>query len=253
MSNLMSKITFSNGKSVETPTALFINGQFRPAEGNATFATTSPIDGRELAHIAHASQRDVDEAVESARTAFEEAWGLHTTGTVRAQLMHKLADLIEQNAETLADLEAIDSGKSRTVTLEGDIVDSVGCLRYYAGWADKNHGQVSDSLCHDRLVLNMSSCTNRLSKSTTTRNLPSLGTSLSVSAAKCTVFYPSSFHTARSCSRRSIPWNYPIMMWAWKVAPALATGNTIVLKPAENTLVFPLCIVPCTEVTELLR
>jgi aldehyde dehydrogenase (NAD+) len=142
MSSVTSKITLGDGRSIETPTGLFINGKFRAAEGNATFVTTSPIDGRELGKIAHASEKDVDEAVASARKAFEETWGLHTNGTARAQLLHKLADLIEKNAETLADLEAVDSGKSRTVTLEGDIADSVGCLRYYAGWADKNHGQV---------------------------------------------------------------------------------------------------------------
>ncbi|KAI5307906.1 aldehyde dehydrogenase (NAD(P)(+)) ald5, partial [Ascosphaera atra] len=113
----------------------------------------------------------------------------------RGRLLTKLSDLFLENIDTLAAIEALDNGKAFNVA-KGDVEAAAGCLRYYGGWADKIHGQVIDT---DRDTFNY------------TRPEP-----------------------VGVCGQ-IIPWNFPIMMWSWKVGPAIATGNTIVLKPSEVT------------------
>ena len=112
-------------------------------------------------------------------------------------MLNKLADLMERDAEKLGALESLNSGKGVRIAREADVGDSVGCLRYYAGLADKIHGNTIDTFGKDKFAY--------------------------------TIYQPFGV-----CGQ-IIPWNYPISMWAWKVGPALAAGNTIVMKPSELT------------------
>lgn len=141
-----------------------------------------------------ASEKDVDVAVAAARKALDGPWA-KVPPTERGRMLTKLADLFEQNAQTLAGIEALDNGKSLTMAL-ADIANAAGCLRYYGGWADKVHGKVIDT---DPDTL------------TYTRHEP-----------------------VGVCGQ-IIPWNFPLLMWSWKIGPAIATGNTIVMKSAEQT------------------
>ncbi|KAG9103605.1 hypothetical protein FRC06_009615 [Ceratobasidium sp. 370] len=196
-SSLSTVLSLPSGKKLTVPTGLFINNQFVPSVTGETIRTTNPSTEEVICTVQAASAKDIDLAVKAAREAFNTTWGKHVPGTKRAALIHKLADLMERDAQSLAELESLDNGKPVGVALEGDIAESVGCLRYYAGWADKNHGQTIE--------------VNDDTKMAYTRHEP-----------------------VGVCGQ-IIPWNYPIMMWAWKTAPALACGCTIVMKPSELT------------------
>lgn len=136
----------------------------------------------------------MDIAVQAARSALKGEWK-HVTPSVRGQLLIRLAELLEREADTLAVIEALDNGKGVSMA-RGDVAASAGCIRYYGGWADKIYGQTIDT---DRGSL------------TYTRHEP-----------------------VGVCGQ-VIPWNFPLLMWAWKIGPAIATGNTVVLKTAEQT------------------
>lgn len=110
-------------------------------------------------------------------------------------MLTKLADLFERDMETLASIEALDNGKAVTMA-KVDIANAAGCLRYYGGWADKIHGQTID--------------TNTETLSYTR-------------------------HEPVGVCGQIIPWNFPILMWAWKIGPAIAAGNTVIIKTAEQT------------------
>lgn len=138
---------------------------------------------------------DVDDAVSAARAAMEGPWQA-TSAATRGEMLHKLADLVERHKEVLATLETWDNGKPFSVSLEEDVPEVVTCLRYYAGWADKIHGQT----------------------------IPTTPQKFAY-----TVSQP-----VGVCAQ-IIPWNYPLVMASWKLGPALAAGNTVVLKPAEQT------------------
>ncbi|ELU41784.1 NAD-aldehyde dehydrogenase [Rhizoctonia solani AG-1 IA] len=215
-SPLSVEVSLPSGKKLTIPTGLFINNEFVPSVTGDTIVTVNPSTEETICTVQAgkrscsrwkccsglmqfliASAKDVDIAVQAARKAFDTTWGKHVPGTQRSALLHKLADLIERDAQSLAELESLDNGKPVAVARDGDIVESVGCLRYYAGWADKNHGQTIE--------------VNDDTKMAYTRHEP-IGV----------------------CGQ-IIPWNYPIMMWAWKTAPALACGCTIVMKPSELT------------------
>lgn len=156
----------------------------------------SSSDETEITSVYAASSSDVDDAVSAARAAFRSpTWRDIPSGT-RGSLIYKLADLIEQNSETLATIETWDNGKPYQVALTEDVAGSVGCLRYYAGYADKIYGQVIDT---------------------------------SPEKLAYTIREP-----VGVCGQ-IIPWNYPLMMAAWKLGPALACGNTVILKAAEQT------------------
>ncbi|PVF93369.1 putative aldehyde dehydrogenase [Serendipita vermifera] len=191
------QIKLPTGKNIQVPTGLFIDNQFVPAIGGGTFETINPSTEEVICKVAEAKSEDIDAAVKSARKAFKTTWGNNISGTERGRLLYKLADLMERDQQTLAELEALDNGKPVRIARDGDIVDSIACLRYYAGWADKLTGQTIAS--------------NPPTKFAYTREEP-IGV----------------------CGQ-IIPWNYPIMMWAWKVGPALATGCTVVMKPSELT------------------
>ncbi|RUP46604.1 hypothetical protein BC936DRAFT_146743 [Jimgerdemannia flammicorona] len=188
-------ITLPSGKQIQVHTHLFINNEFVPGTSGKTFETINPTNGKPIIAVQEATEADVDKAVAVATECFEKVWK-KVAAAERGKLIFKLADLIERDAESLAILEALDNGKSYKIALEGDIVDSVGCYRYFAGWADKIHGKTiettNDKLCYTR-------------------------------------------HEPVGVVGAIIPWNYPIMMSAWKLAPALACGNCIVLKTSEYT------------------
>jgi aldehyde dehydrogenase (NAD+) len=194
-------------KKITVNTGLFINNEFVPsADSQETLKLVNPATEEVLCSVVAGSKKDIDIAVAAAREAFNTTWGKNVTGIERARLLNKLADLVERDAEDLAALESLNNGKPFKIARDFDIGDSVGCLRYYAGWADKIVGQ-------------------------------------SIEIDPKTKFAFTKHEPIGVCGQ-IIPWNYPIMMWAWKVAPALACGCTIVMKPSEFT---PLSVLKLSE------
>lgn len=188
----------ATGKKLTVQTGLFINNQFVPSvDSQETIQCVNPATEEVLASVVAGSAKDVEIAIAAAREAFNTTWGKNVTGFERSRLLNKLADLIERDAQELAELESLNNGKPVRLARDFDIGDSVGCLRYYAGWADKIVGQAIDIDNKTKLAITK--------------------------------------HEPIGVCGQIIPWNYPIMMWAWKVAPALATGCTIVMKPSEFT------------------
>lgn len=177
---------------------LLIGGKWVPARSGKTFDTYDPGTGRTIARVAEGDAADIDLAVKAARQAFEDGpWG-RVTPSDRGRMVWKLADLLEQHAEEFAQLESLDNGKPLSAARKGDVPLSVDMFRYMAGWATKITGET-----------------------------------LSIST-------PGNFHafTVREpvgVVGQIIPWNAPLLLAAWKLAPALATGCTVVLKPAEQT------------------
>jgi len=185
-------------KPIKVHTGLFINNEFRDSvDSNERIDVVNPATEQVLCSVVAASEKDINEAVAAARNAFNSTWGKNVTGWERARLLHKLADLMERDAQELAELESLDNGKPVRIARDFDIGDSVQCLRYYAGWADKITGQTLE--------------VDNKTKFAFTR------------------------HDPIGVCGQIIPWNYPINMWAWKVAPALAVGCTVVMKPSELT------------------
>jgi aldehyde dehydrogenase (NAD+) len=183
-------------QTVPTATKLLINNRWVSSESGKTFATMNPSTGEEICQVAEADAADVDKAVVAARAAFDQGPWKKMRASERGRLLHRLADLIEQNADQLARLETLDNGKPLTIAKAVDVAKTIACYRYFAGWADKVQGKTipidGDFFCHTR-------------------------------------------HEPIGVIGQIIPWNYPLLMQAWKLAPALATGNTIVMKPAEQT------------------
>ncbi|RDB22673.1 Aldehyde dehydrogenase [Hypsizygus marmoreus] len=197
-------------KQINVPTGLFINNEFVPSvDSQELIHAVNPATEEVICSVVAASPKDIDLAVASARKAFQTTWGKNVTGFERSKLIHKLADLIERDAQELAELESLNNGKPMKIARDFDIGDSVQCLRYYAGWADKIIGQTIEVDNKTKLAF--------------TRHEP-IGV----------------------CGQ-IIPWNYPINMWAWKVAPALAVGCTIVMKPSE------LCPLTALKLSELVK
>ncbi|XP_004269481.2 mitochondrial 10-formyltetrahydrofolate dehydrogenase [Orcinus orca] len=189
-----------NEMTVKMPYQCFINGQFTDADDGKTYDTINPTDGSTICKVSYASLVDVDKAVAAAKDAFENGeWG-RMNARERGILMYRLADLLEENQEELATIEALDSGAVYTLALKTHIGMSVQTFRYFAGWCDKIQGST--------IPINQARPNRNL---TFTRKEP-LGV--------CAII---------------IPWNYPLMMLAWKSAACLAAGNTLVLKPAQVT------------------
>ncbi|KXN83709.1 Aldehyde dehydrogenase [Leucoagaricus sp. SymC.cos] len=185
-------------KQISVRTGLFINNEFVPSvDSSERITAINPATEDTICSVVAASPKDIDRAVAAARDAFRTTWGKNVTGFERARLINKLADLVERDAQELAELESLNNGKPVKVARDFDIGDSVQCLRYYAGWADKVIGQSLEVDNKTKLAF--------------TR------------------------HDPIGVCGQIIPWNYPINMWAWKVAPALAVGCTIVMKPSELT------------------
>jgi len=177
-------------------TKILINNRWIASESGKTFPTINPSTGLEICQVAEADAADVEKAVRAARAAFEHGPWRKMPASERGRLMNRLADLIEKNGDELARLESLDNGKPVSVAKAVDVAATVGCYRYFAGWADKVHGKTipidGDFFCYTRL-----------------EPVGVVG--------------------------QIIPWNFPMLMQAWKLAPALATGNTVVMKPAEQT------------------
>jgi aldehyde dehydrogenase (NAD+) len=174
---------------------LLIGGQRLPAQSGRYFETLDPANEQVIAHVAEAGAADIDAAVVSAREAFEGEWG-HTRAADRGNALLRLADLIRQNQDMLIELESLDSGKPVSAIKRQDLPAVLDTLTYYAGWADKINGQV----------------------------IPARPDALTY-----TVREPLGVVGA------IVPWNFPLMIGMWKIAPALACGCTVVLKPAELT------------------
>ncbi|HXD54607.1 MAG TPA: aldehyde dehydrogenase family protein [Solirubrobacteraceae bacterium] len=176
---------------------LLIGGEHLDAADGRTFTTVDPATGLEIAEVAQGGAEDVDRAVAAARQAFESGpWG-SMPAAGRERLMHALADALEARAEEFAQIESLDNGKPVGLAQYVDVNGAVGHLRYFAGWPTKIEGAV-----------------------------------LPVSAPGLHVY------TRREpvgVAGQIIPWNFPLLMAAWKLGPALAAGCTIVLKPAEQT------------------
>ncbi|HUE70069.1 MAG TPA: aldehyde dehydrogenase family protein [Pirellulaceae bacterium] len=177
-------------------TECFIGGQWRPSVSGKTFDTINPATEEVIAQVAEGDAADVDLAVKAARKEFEEGEWSKMDARDRGRLMNKLADLIEEEADELAALESLDNGKPVRDARAADVALTIDCLRYYAGYADKIHGQTIPV---------------RGNYFTYTRKEPV------------------------GVVGQIIPWNFPMLMVAWKWGPALAAGCTIVMKPAEQT------------------
>src|ERR1700692_5104154 len=177
-------------------TKLLINGQWVNSASGKTFPSINPSTGEELARIAEADAAGVDKAVAAARAAFEKGAWRKMTASQRGNLMFKLADLIEKNLDELAQLEALDNGKPYSVARVADLPLTIACYRYYAGWADKLQG----------------------------KTIPVNGN-----------YFTYTKHEPVGVVAQIIPWNFPLLMQAWKLGPALSTGCTVVMKPAEQT------------------
>ncbi len=177
---------------------LFIGGRWVDAKSGKTFDTFDPGSGRVIAQVAEGDKADIDAAVAAARAAFEGGAWPKMTGSERAKLLWKLAELIEANRDELAELESLNNGKPIANIKNSDLVNSAEVLRYMAGWATKLTGE--------------------------TINLSQPGN-----------FHAYTLREPIGVVGQIIPWNAPLMMCAWKLAPALAAGCTVVLKPAEQT------------------
>jgi aldehyde dehydrogenase (NAD+) len=175
---------------------MLIGGKWVDSVSGKTFPTLNPATGETICQVAEGDKADIDLAVKAARKAFEEGPWRKMSARDRGALLHKLADLIEKNAEELAALETLDNGKPLRDSLHVDLPMTVQCYRYYAGWADKIHG----------------------------KTIPVSGP-----------YFCYTRHEPLGVVGQIIPWNFPLLMQAWKWGPALATGCTIVLKPAEQT------------------
>jgi len=173
----------------------FINGKWVPAVSGATFPVYDPSTEEVIAQVASAAAPDVDQAVAAARAAFDSGPWPATTAQDRGKILHKLADKIRQNTARLADIESRNSGKP-IIEAEYDIADVATCFEYYAGLANKVMGHVNP---------------------------------VPANALSFTLREPV------GVAAQIIPWNYPLLMAAWKLAPAIAAGCTCILKPAEQT------------------
>jgi aldehyde dehydrogenase (NAD+) len=179
---------------VTNPTKLLINGRWvEPASANY-YDDPNPSTGETIARVAEGSAEDIDRAVKAARAAFPRWAAMHPAD--RGKLVMKLGQLVHDNRQQLAEIDAVDAGKPVTNSLRVDIPAAVDCYEYYAGWADKIHGET----------------------------VPVRGP-----------MFTYLLRQPVGVVGQIIPWNFPVMMASWKLAPALACGCTVVLKPAEQS------------------
>jgi aldehyde dehydrogenase (NAD+) len=177
-------------------TKMLIDGKWVDSHSGKTFETINPATGDVIAHVAEGHKADIDKAVKAARKAFDKGPWRKMNARERGRLLYKLADLIEQNFEELAALETLDNGKPINDSRTADLPLVIDCYRYYAGWADKVEG----------------------------KTIPVNGP-----------YFCYTRHEPVGVVGQIIPWNFPLLMQAWKWGPALATGCAVVLKPAEQT------------------
>jgi phenylacetaldehyde dehydrogenase len=180
----------------------FIDGQFVDSASDERIAVIDPTSGREVGSVPASDARDIDSAVMAARRAFDEGPWRKMKGPERERLLLKLADLLETNASEFSEIESVNSGRVLAATRAFDVDLSVDYLRYMAGWATKIHGQTLD---------------------------------LSVPYVPGGNFFGMTIREPVGVVGAITPWNVPLGQAIWKIAPALATGCTLVLKPAEQT------------------
>jgi len=193
---------------LKSPKKLYINGEFVESVSQKTFSTPNPATGEVLANVYEADAADIDLAVKAARAAFDSGPWSKMSAAQRSRLMYKLADLMEEHKEVLAQLETLDNGKPITETTNADVPLAIEHMRYFAGWSTKIVGQT----------------------------IPVSGN-----------YFNYTRHEAVGVVGQIIPWNFPLLMAMWKLGAALATGCTIVLKPAEQT---PLSALYLAELVE---
>src|SRR4051794_30275379 len=189
-------------KFIATPRKMLINGKWVDAVSGKTFPTYDPSTGKEMARIAEGDSADVNLAVTAARRAFDKGAWRKMTASERGRLIWKLGDLLEKNLEEFAQLESLDNGKPLAVARAADVPLAVDLFRYMAGWATKIEGNT----------------------------LP-----LSVPYTPGAKYLAYTLREPVGVVAQIIPWNFPLLMAAWKLGPALAVGCTVVLKPAEQT------------------
>ncbi|PSR83803.1 hypothetical protein PHLCEN_2v5617 [Hermanssonia centrifuga] len=177
-------------------TGIFINGKFQDGSEGGYIDVINPTNGKVITKVSEGTAKDVDVAVEAAQKAFDTVWGLNCPGFERGKLLYKLSELMTAHADEFAALEALDNGKTFGWARKADIEAAIGSIRYYAGWADKIQGNT-------------------------------------IETTKDKIAYTT--HEPLGVVGQIIPWNFPLMMISWKLGPALAAGNTVILKPSEFT------------------
>ncbi len=183
------------------PRKMFINNQWVESASGKTFPTYNPATGEVLAQVAEGDREDINRAVKAARKAFESGAWPEMSASERGRLVWKLGDLMEERLEEFAQLESLDNGKPLSVARVADVPLAVDLFRYMAGWATKIEGNT--------IPISTKSKRNQYFAYTRREPVGVVG--------------------------QIIPWNFPLLMAAWKLGPALATGCTVVLKPAEQT------------------
>src|SRR5699024_3139705 len=175
---------------------LYMNGEFVESASGKTFKSYNPATGEELAEVSEALEEDIDRAVRAAREAFDNGpWSKMGTAE-RSRLIYKLADLMEDHKLELAQLETLDNGKPMRETMNADVPLAIEHFRYFAGWSTKIVGQTIPVQGH---------------------------------------FFNYTRHEPVGVVGQIIPWNFPLLMAAWKLGASLATGCTVILRPAEST------------------
>ncbi|KAK5311529.1 hypothetical protein LTR93_011682 [Exophiala xenobiotica] len=188
-------LTLPNGEQYEQPIGLFIDNKFVPSKNGKKFETVDPSTDEKIVDVYEAGVDDVDIAVQAARRAFAGEWA-QKSAEERGIIMNRFVQLIEEVRPKLAAIESWDAGKPYPASLHGDVSELVGTFRYFAGWADKSFGRTIET-----------------------------------SPGK----FAYTLHQPIGVCGQIIPWNFPLAMWAWKVAPAVAVGCTVVIKTAEQT------------------
>jgi phenylacetaldehyde dehydrogenase len=183
---------------IDKPRKMLINGQWVNSISGKTFPTYNPATGEVLANVAEGDREDIEQAVKAARKAFDHGAWRKLTASERGRLIWKLADLLEAHTEEFAYLESLDNGKPLAVAKAADVPLAVDLFRYMAGWATKIEGNT-----------------------------------IPISAGN--QFFAYTLREPVGVVGQIIPWNFPLLMAAWKLGPALTCGCTVVLKPAEQT------------------
>ena len=202
MSTVTDQVPQSLISFLANPKQLLIDGQWQAADSGRTFEVINPADEKTIGHVAHGEESDVGRAVKAARRAFESGPWSRMTPSERGKLIWKIGDLIEQHTKELAQLETLDNGKPFAVAEVADVPLAADMFRYMAGWCTKIEGNT----------------------------IP-----ISVPYAPGANFHAFTMREPVGVVGQIIPWNFPLLMAAWKLAPALACGCTIILKPAEQT------------------
>ena len=187
---------------IDKPRKMLINGKWVSAASGKTFPTYNPATGEVLAQVAEGDREDINQAVKAARNAFDNGPWRRMTASERGRMIWKLADLLEQHTEEFGYIESLDNGKPLNIAKAADVPLAVDLFRYMAGWATKIEGNT----------------------------IP-----LSVPYTPGAKYLAYTLREPVGVVGQIIPWNFPLLMAAWKLGPALATGCTVVLKPAEQT------------------